>query len=60
MNFDDNKELFIEEARELLAKMEAALLSLEKEPGNGELINEVFRALHTIKEIGRASCRERV
>ena len=52
MNFDDNKELFIEEARELLAKMEAALLSLEKEPGNGELINEVFRALHTIKGSG--------
>ena len=46
MNFDDNKELFVEEARELLGTMEAALLSLEKDPGNGELINEVFRALH--------------
>jgi len=52
MNFDDNKELFVEEARDLLAKMESALLSLEKDPGSGELINEVFRALHTIKGSG--------
>jgi two-component system, chemotaxis family, sensor kinase CheA len=38
-----------EEASELLAEMEAALLELENKPQDSGLINRVFRAMHTIK-----------
>ncbi len=40
---------FITESRECLAGAEAALLALETDPGDGEAINIVFRAFHTIK-----------
>ncbi|MBS1208919.1 MAG: CheA signal transduction histidine kinase [Proteobacteria bacterium] len=39
----------IEESRELLDAMDAALLELEQEGRNTEHINAVFRAAHTIK-----------
>jgi two-component system, chemotaxis family, sensor kinase CheA len=52
MNFEDNKELFLEEARDLLAKIESSLLALEMEPGDKELVNEIFRAIHTVKGSG--------
>ncbi len=40
---------------ELLAEIEAALLDLEKAPQDREVIDRVFRALHTIKGSG-GSC----
>ena len=40
---------FREEARDLLAEMEAALMRLEERPDDPELIAQAFRALHTIK-----------
>ncbi|MDH4189746.1 MAG: Hpt domain-containing protein, partial [Betaproteobacteria bacterium] len=40
---------FVAESRDLLREMEAALLRLEKAPGETELIDAVFRAAHTIK-----------
>ena len=40
---------FLTEASDLLAEVDEGLLRLEREPGNAELINEVFRAAHTIK-----------
>jgi two-component system chemotaxis sensor kinase CheA len=43
------QQTFIAESRELLRDMEGALLELEKAPLDGELINAVFRAAHTIK-----------
>lgn len=46
---DDATQTFIQEADELLVQMEDALLALEDDPGNEELINSVFRAMHTIK-----------
>ncbi|WP_432698337.1 chemotaxis protein CheA [Marinobacterium sp. YM272] len=46
---DDATQTFIQEADELLVQMEDALLALESDPGNDELINSVFRAMHTIK-----------
>lgn len=49
------KETFREEAYELLAELEAALLELETSPTDAELIGRVFRALHTIKGSG-ATC----
>jgi two-component system chemotaxis sensor kinase CheA len=40
---------FINESEELLEKAEEALLSLEKDPNNQELISQTFRALHNFK-----------
>ena len=48
------RETFREEAYDLIAELEAALLELEKTPGNSELIDRVFRGLHTIKGSGAA------
>ena len=52
MSFEDNKDLFLEEARDLLPKIENGLVVLEKRPEDMELVNEVFRGLHTIKGSG--------
>ncbi|MBP7528939.1 MAG: chemotaxis protein CheA [Syntrophorhabdaceae bacterium] len=49
---DNHAQTFIEEAFELLADLEAALLELEEDPLNSELVGRVFRALHTIKGSG--------
>ncbi|MGB2131190.1 MAG: chemotaxis protein CheA [Marinobacterium sp.] len=46
---DDITQTFIQESEELLTQMEDALLALEDEPGDAELINSLFRAMHTIK-----------
>lgn len=43
---------FREEAPEILAELETALLDLHAAPGKMELINRVLRALHTIKGSG--------
>ena len=40
---------FLAEAAELLADVDEGLLRLERDPQDAELINEVFRAAHTIK-----------
>lgn len=40
---------FVEETKENLEVMEEGLLELEKDPNNDEVINSVFRAMHTIK-----------
>lgn len=40
---------FISEAEELIEKAEESLLSLEKKPGDQELVSRAFRALHSIK-----------
>jgi two-component system, chemotaxis family, sensor kinase CheA len=44
--------LFREEASEHLAELESALLLLEEDPSNAELIGQAFRSLHTIKGSG--------
>ncbi len=49
---DQQKEAFREEAGELLAELETSLLELEENPQDGELIAQVFRAMHTIKGSG--------
>ena len=49
---DRHKEVFREEARELLADLERSLLELEKTPEDSEHIGRAFRALHTIKGSG--------
>nr|WP_321411726.1 chemotaxis protein CheA [uncultured Carboxylicivirga sp.] len=45
------KHLFIEEATNLLNSMESIILNLEENPSNIELIQEVFRVMHTIKGV---------
>jgi two-component system chemotaxis sensor kinase CheA len=49
------RETFREEAYELIAELESALLELEKNPSDMEQVGRVFRAMHTIKGSG-ASC----
>ena len=50
-NADENLGDFATEAREHLANAENAVLSLEANPRDAELVNVVFRAFHTIKGV---------
>lgn len=43
------KQTFISESTDLLETMEEALLKLEKNPEDGDIINTLFRSVHTIK-----------
>jgi two-component system chemotaxis sensor kinase CheA len=45
-------ETFLQEAQDLLEQLEHCLLELEAQPGNSDLIDAAFRALHTIKGSG--------
>jgi two-component system chemotaxis sensor kinase CheA len=45
-------ELFKDEAQVLFGELETSLLELEENPADSELIENVFRALHTIKGSG--------
>ena len=49
---EDFKKLFKDEARDLLVKLEENLLQLEDDINNNELINEVFRIMHSLKGSG--------
>ena len=49
MNLEEAIQSFAHECAELLDAMESALLRLEHDPTDEGLINEVFRAAHTIK-----------
>ena len=42
-------EIFIQEAKEQLEIITQSLLELEKNPKNQEVVNEIFRAAHTLK-----------
>ncbi|WP_246298764.1 chemotaxis protein CheA [Desulfolutivibrio sulfodismutans] len=43
------RDLFMEEVGETLAELDTALLELEKAPHDAELINRIFRGVHTLK-----------
>ncbi|HOU84597.1 MAG TPA: Hpt domain-containing protein, partial [Spirochaetota bacterium] len=49
MGFEAQSELFIEESLDLLKNIELPLMELEERPDDTELINSVFRSMHTIK-----------
>ncbi|MBJ7310169.1 chemotaxis protein CheW [Rugamonas sp. CCM 8940] len=49
MNLDQALQTFIVESRELLEEMENALLNVDLAGDQGEAINAIFRAAHTIK-----------
>ncbi|EFL49500.1 CheA signal transduction histidine kinase [Solidesulfovibrio fructosivorans JJ]] len=46
---DEMRALFAEEVQENLAELDGALLELEKNPGDKDLVNRIFRAVHTLK-----------
>jgi len=46
---DKQQQAYREEAYELLAELEITLLELEENPDDDDLIDQVFRAMHTIK-----------
>ncbi|SKA80249.1 Chemotaxis protein histidine kinase CheA [Paucidesulfovibrio gracilis DSM 16080] len=52
MTDDINRQIFREEAYELLAELETTLLELEGQPDDMDIVNRVFRSLHTIKGSG--------
>lgn len=47
--FEAIKATFFQECEELLADLEGGLLALENGEGDGETINAVFRAVHSVK-----------
>ena len=55
MAFDRSEFLstFNDEARDHLQKLNQGLLALEKDPGNAEIIEEMFRSGHTLKGAAR-------
>ncbi len=56
---DEHKEIFLAEAEDHLRIWEQALLSLEREPSDRELLNKLFRSIHTLKGCaGFIECEE--
>ncbi|CDZ93270.1 chemotaxis protein CheA [Pseudomonas saudiphocaensis] len=49
MDMQAVRSVLLDEARELLAEMEQALLAIETQGADGERINAIFRAAHTLK-----------
>ncbi|OHD23406.1 MAG: hypothetical protein A2086_00395 [Spirochaetes bacterium GWD1_27_9] len=52
MNDGKPLDIYIEEASELLVKIESLLIELENNNNSPEIVDELFRALHTIKGSG--------
>lgn len=46
---DKYKDIFLSEAKNLIEIMNKALLKLEKNPTKMELVNDIFRSVHTLK-----------
>ncbi|MFT3859158.1 MAG: chemotaxis protein CheA [Aquabacterium sp.] len=49
MKLDEAQQAFITESKDLLERMEEALLRVEQSPQDAETIHAIFRAAHTIK-----------
>ncbi|HSW66761.1 MAG TPA: chemotaxis protein CheA [Bacillota bacterium] len=47
--FLEYKDLYIQTSRDYIQSLNACLLKLEKEPGNKEAIEEIFRSAHSLK-----------
>ncbi len=58
LEFDDDMKVIVEgfivETEELLSQLDQDLVSLEESPEDSELVNTVFRSLHTLKGNSRA------
>ncbi|OGR89334.1 MAG: hypothetical protein A3J74_11100 [Elusimicrobia bacterium RIFCSPHIGHO2_02_FULL_57_9] len=49
MDFSQFKDIFIGEAQDILGRVEEILVRLEQAPGDGAMIQELFRVVHTLK-----------
>lgn len=49
MDMNQYLDMFIEESKEHLQAINANLLQLETDPGNIQIVNEIFRSAHTLK-----------
>jgi two-component system chemotaxis sensor kinase CheA len=52
LSFDlgpEDERLFLDECREQIDRIESGLLELERDPGASDVVNDVFRAAHTLK-----------
>lgn len=49
MDMSQYQEIFIEETKEHLQSLNQCLLTLEKDPGDNSVLNEIFRVAHTLK-----------
>lgn len=49
MDMSQYLDTFLEEAREHLNRLEKGLLSLESDPGNSDVLADIFRSAHTLK-----------
>lgn len=46
---EELKAIFIEEAGEIIEKLDADIIDFEADPSNKQLVNELFRGVHTLK-----------
>ena len=49
MDINKLKEIFIEEANEIVEKLDVDIINFEENPEDKELLNELFRGVHTLK-----------
>lgn len=49
MSKEKLRQIFIEEANEIIEKMDVDILSYEESPHDKSLLNEIFRGVHTLK-----------
>ena len=49
MSREKLKQIFIEEANEIIEKMDVDIINFEESPSDKALLNEIFRGVHTLK-----------
>ena len=49
MTKEEIRAIFIEEATEIIEKLDIDIINYEEDPSNKELLNELFRGVHTLK-----------
>jgi two-component system chemotaxis sensor kinase CheA len=49
MDINKLKDIFIEEANEIIEKLDVDIINFEDDPEDKELLNELFRGVHTLK-----------
>ena len=54
MEISEYKQLFLNEAQEILNSLNNILVSFEKEPANTALLHELFRQSHTLKSMAQS------
>lgn len=60
MDLSQFKEVFISEAKEHLVSLNQALIELEKNPSNKDILNQIFRIAHTIKGMSATMGYEKI